>query len=266
MRIGVLPFALGCRFSDLVESWRAAEEAGFHSLWTIDHATPTADLRPAWEASSLLVAMAARTRMIRVGVMVFEVYLRHPFILASSVAVAQAVSGGRVRVGLGIGDKFSKVDHDALALPFPAFAERVRVLERCCTVLPALWRGETITEPALGLTDATLGPVEIDPPPIIVAGGNRSLIDVAVRHAEGWNFFTQQPDEFAARVDVVTEVETSTARQLPLQRSVYFFVDRIEGSLRDTVDNFERAGADEAVLAVVSPNRDVILDVARQLF
>lgn len=265
MRIGVLPFTLGCGFSELVDSWRAAEEAGFDSLWTIDHATPAPDLRPAWEASSLLVAMAARTQAIHVGAMVFEVGLRHPFILAGSIAVAQAVSGGRVRVGLGVGDKFSKVDHDALGLPFPEFAERARALERCCTVLPALWRGETVTEPLLGLTNAGLGPLEIEPPPIIVAGGNRHLIEVAVRHADGWNFFTQLPEEFAARARVVTEVETSTTRQAPLQRSVYLFVDRIVGDLRDTLDDFARVGADEAVLVVASPKREAILRVAQQL-
>jgi hypothetical protein len=94
MKIDVLPFPLGCGFADLQESWRAAEEAGFHTLWAIDHATPTPDLTPSWEGSSLLVAMAARTRSIPIGVLVFDVLLRHPFVLAGSIAVAQSVSGG----------------------------------------------------------------------------------------------------------------------------------------------------------------------------
>jgi alkanesulfonate monooxygenase SsuD/methylene tetrahydromethanopterin reductase-like flavin-dependent oxidoreductase (luciferase family) len=145
---------MGSAFADLMQSWQAAEEIGFDALWTIDHATSTADLWPAWEATSLLVAMAARTRTIPVGVLVFDVLLRHPFHVAGSVAVAQALSGGRVRVGLGVGDKFSRLDHDALRLPFPSFADRVRTLEACCAVLPALWRGETVTEPSLGMDQA----------------------------------------------------------------------------------------------------------------
>ena len=44
---------------------------------------------------------------------------------------------GRVRVGLGIGDEFTRLDHVALGLPFPPFAERVRILEACCRALPA---------------------------------------------------------------------------------------------------------------------------------
>ncbi len=57
MRLGVLPFAVGSAFADLIGSWRAAEDVGFDALWTVDHTTPTADFRPAWETSSLLVAL-----------------------------------------------------------------------------------------------------------------------------------------------------------------------------------------------------------------
>lgn len=265
MRIGILPFAVGASFFDLVRSWEAAEEAGFEALWTVDHATPTAELRPAWEASSLLVAMAARTRTTPVGVLVFDVLLRHPFQVAGSVAVAQALSGGRVRVGLGVGDKFSRLDHDALGLPFPPFAERVRILEACCTALPALWRGETVTEPFLGMKEVALGPVDIEPPPLIIGGGSRSLMDVAARHAYGWNLFTQDPDEFARRVEVLEAVEVQTGRREPLARSVYLFVDRAKRDVGDVLGDFAAAGAEEAMLVVVSPTRNAILELARQV-
>lgn len=265
MRVGVVPFPLGATFANLERSCQAAEETGFHALWTIDHATPTVDLRPAWEASSLLVAMAARTRTISIGVLVFDVLLRHPFIVAGAIAVAQTLSAGRVRVGLGIGDRFSQLDHEAIGVPFPSFAERVRFLEACCTVLPALWRGGTVSEPLLGLDEAALGPLGIAPPPLIVAGGSPRLMEVAARHAQGWNLFTQQPDEFAARVHDLAGVEASAGREEPLGRSVYFFVERVERDLRDVVEEFEAAGAEEAMLVVMNPSRDAILDVARKV-
>lgn len=265
MKLGVLPFPLGCGFADLMDSWQAAEDAGFHSLWAIDHATPAPDLTPAWEGSSLLVAMAAHTRSIPVGVLVFNVLLRHPFVLAGSIAIAQAASRGRVRVGLGIGDTFTRLDHQTLEVPFPSFEERVRILDSCCQVLPALWRGETVTEPLLGMREAALGHTAIDPPPIIVGGGNRKMIDVAVRHAQGWNLFTQEPEEFRRRVEVVAEVEEVLGRAEPLLRSVYFFIDRVERDLQSVLNEFRAAGAKEMMLVVMKPTGKSIHDLARHV-
>lgn len=265
MRIGVVPFPLGASFAGLEGSWRAAEEAGFDSLWTVDHATPTPDLRPTWEASSLLVAMAARTQTIPVGVLVFDVLLRHPFILAGSIAVAQAMSRGRVRVGLGVGDRSSRPIHGALDLPFPPFTERVQLLEAMCTALPALWRGETISDASLGLIEVGLGPVDVDLPPLIVGGKSLGLMEVAARHAWGWNVFTQEPEEFAKRAEMLAGVEAAAPHREPLQRSVYLFAERVKGDLRDTLKDFEAAGADEAMVVVMKPSRDAIFNFAQQI-
>jgi alkanesulfonate monooxygenase SsuD/methylene tetrahydromethanopterin reductase-like flavin-dependent oxidoreductase (luciferase family) len=265
VRVSVLPLPLGCAFADLDESWRAAEDSGFHGVWAIDHATATPELTPAWEATSLLVAMAARTRAIPIGVLVFDALLRHPFVLAGSVAVAQAVSGGRVRVGLGIGDEFSRLDHVALGLPFPPFAERVSILEASCRVLPALWRGETVTEPLLGLTDATFGPPKIEAPPIVVGGGSRRVIDVAARHAQGWNLFTQEPDTFASRLELLAHAEAAAGRAKPLSKSVYLFADRVDRELGGVLNDFETRGADEAILVVQKPSAASIRNLARQV-
>lgn len=265
MRIGVLPFSLGASFVDLETSWLAAEDAGFASLWTVDHATPTTNLHSAWEASSLLVAMAARTRSIRIGVMVFDALLRHPFIVAGSVSVAQALSGGRVTVGFGVGDNFSKLDHDALGLPFAPFRERAQFLEACCSAMPRLWRGESVTDPVLRLQDASLGAIEIMMPPLIVGGGRRALMEIAARHAQGWNLYTQYPETFAAKAAELENVAAATGLVGPLERSVYFFVERVNGDLRALLDDFAAAGADEAILVVMHPNRGTIAKLARQV-
>ena len=264
MRIGVLPAPLGCSFTDLEKSWRAAEETGFHALWAFDHATPTADLSPVWEASSVLVAMASCTTKIPIGILVFDVLLRHPFILAGSVAVAQAVSGGRIRVGLGVGDKFSQLDHQTLGIPFPPFAERVRVLDACCRTLPALWRGQSVTEPLLGLKNATLGSVNIAPPAVILGGGTRAVIETAVRHAQGWNLFTDDPEIFARRAAVLASVEASEGRGRRLSRSVYIIIDRLPRaiSVRRLLEEFEAAGAEEAMLVLLAAGEASVRELA----
>jgi len=197
--------------------------------------------------------------------MVFDALLRHPFIVAGSVAVAQALSGGRVQVGLGVGDKFSKLDHHALGVPFPPLTDRVRVVDACCTALPRLWRGESVSDALLGLKDAALGPIDIETPPLIIGGGSRALMEVAARHAQGWNLFTQEPEKFAAGVADLKTVVATSGRKEPLARSVYFFVERANRDLRVLVEDFEAAGADEAMLVVMRPNRDSIVSLARQV-
>jgi alkanesulfonate monooxygenase SsuD/methylene tetrahydromethanopterin reductase-like flavin-dependent oxidoreductase (luciferase family) len=208
--------------------------------------------------------MAARTRTIPVGVLVFDIFLRHPFMLAGAVAVAQAVSGGRVSVGIGIGDKFSMLDHAALSIPFPSFGERARFLEACCISLPRLWLGDTVTDPLLGLREAALGSAEEPPPSLIVGGGSRTLMELAVRYAQGWNLFTQDPETFAARVAVLAQIETAIDRREKLPRSVYFFVESAGRDLRKLVQAFEAVGADELMLVVRNPSAESILDLARQ--
>lgn len=242
-----MPFPLGASYPDLTDSWRAAEECGFQAVWTIDHMTPTEKLRPSWEASGLLVAMAASTRSIDVGVLVFDVMLRHPLVLAGSVAVAQAQSGGRARVGLGIGDAFSKADHDAMGIGFPRVAERVRHLDATITAL-----GHAIAE--AGVT----------PPELIVGGRSRTMLEAAVRHRAGWNLFTQDPDVFEVAALELEQLEAGMgAARLP--RSVYLFVDRLKGDPRDALREFEAGGAGEAMLVVMRPTRQAVFDLARRV-
>src|SRR6266511_4349752 len=106
--------------------------------------------------------MAGATSSIRLEVQVLNASLRHPFLLAGQLAVAQADSGGRLRVGLGAGSHhLARFDHAAVGIDFPPHRARVDRLGACCRVLPALWRGAVLDDPLLGLTGASLGPTGI---------------------------------------------------------------------------------------------------------
>ncbi len=162
MRIGVKPGQYGWSFDELVASWEVAETVGFDVLACFDHASSSPHGDRAWDAPTLLAAMAGRTRRIALGVCVVNASLRHPFLLAAELAVAQAASGGRVEVGIGAGSHyFARYDHEALGIRFPGFTERIGRLDACCRVLPALWRGEHVTDEASGLRDASLGTLGI---------------------------------------------------------------------------------------------------------
>ena len=253
MRIGVKPGQWGWNFDDLVACWRAAEEAGFEVVSCFDHVTAAPAGLAAWNAPSLLTAMAGVTERIALAVDVLNTSLRHPFLLAGQLGVAQAASGGRVEVGLGAGSyHLARFDHAALGRRFPLLAERRARLARCCELFPALWRGEEVTDAELGLSGASLGPLGIEPPPIIVGGTSEATMTIAVRHADGWNASVGDAAQFAGLASTVDALCGRLERERPLKKAAQVFVRDIDLRRgRQLVAELEAAGAADVVFILV---------------
>ncbi len=206
MRVGVKAGQWGWTFEDLRASWQIAEECGFHHISCFDHVSASPQPLASWDAPSLLVAMAGATTSIGLEVQVLNASLRHPFLVAGQLAVAQAASGGRLQVGLGAGSHhLARFDHAALGIDFPAHRERIERLAGCCWVLPALWRGEVVDDPALGLARASLGPTGIDPPSLFVGGSSEAVMRIPARLADGW-YAPAEPERFAELATRLDEV------------------------------------------------------------
>jgi alkanesulfonate monooxygenase SsuD/methylene tetrahydromethanopterin reductase-like flavin-dependent oxidoreductase (luciferase family) len=246
MRIGVKPGQWGWPFEELVASWRAAEEAGFAIVSCFDHVSAAPAGLAAWNAPSLLTAMAGVTERIALAVDVLNTALRHPFLLAGQLAVAQAASRGRVEVGLGAGSShLARFDHAALGRDFPPLAARRRRLARCCELFPALWRGEEVTDAELGLSAASLGPLGIEPPPIFVGGGAPETMVIAATVADGWNGVVADATRYAELVRRVDELCASSERERPLRKAAQVFVRDLEfDGARQLVTELEAAGAE----------------------
>src|SRR2546428_6254571 len=105
MKTDLLLIPMSARYRDMRAAAVAAEEAGFDGLWTWDHLRdPDADSGPGVpEAWTVLTALAEATRRISLGPLVLNVANRHPGVLANMAATLQAVSGGRLLLGLGAG-------------------------------------------------------------------------------------------------------------------------------------------------------------------
>lgn len=199
--------------------------------------------------------MAAETERISLAVHVLNAALRNPFLLAGQLAVAQAASGGRLEVGLGTGSAWARNDHQVASIPFPAFPERVARLEALCQVLPALWRGEEVTEEALGLRGASLGPLGMEVPPLIVGGQSDRVLEVAARHAQTWNGPGHDPEAFAeaaGRLDAACE---RVGCPSPVVREAQVFADRfVSGDgfrgLGEHLAQLEGAGAERVVVVL----------------
>ncbi len=177
MRIFVEP-QQGASYQQLLEVARATEAGGFDALFRSDHyLTMGGDGLPGpTDAWVTLAALARETSRIRLGTLVTSATFRHPGILAITVAQVDAMSGGRIELGLGAG--WYDGEHTAYGIPFPPLGERFERLEEQFEILTGLWTtpaGETFTFGGkhYQLTDspALPKPLQRPHPPLIVGGG-----------------------------------------------------------------------------------------------
>ena len=122
----------------------AAEEAGFDSVWVMDHlyqirgiGQPT---EPMLEAYTVLGAIAARTSITRLGTLVTGVTYRNPALLAKIVSTLDVVSSGRAI--LGIGAAWNEDEHRGYGFDFPPVRDRMERLEEAIQICQAMFREE----------------------------------------------------------------------------------------------------------------------------
>jgi alkanesulfonate monooxygenase SsuD/methylene tetrahydromethanopterin reductase-like flavin-dependent oxidoreductase (luciferase family) len=264
MRIGVKPGQWGWSFEELARSWQAAEEAGFDLIACFDHATAAPRHVASWDAPTVLAVMATQTRRVSLAVRVLNVCLRHPFLLAAQLAVAQAASGGRLDVGLGAGSTgLARQDHASLAIPFPALPDRMARLEATCRLLPALWRGERVNDESLELSDASLGPIGIALPRLVVGGASERAMAIAARYGDGLNLNTADPIAFEKHRLRLEDVCGHLRRERPIAVEAQLWARDLWPDPRSHLRAFEAAGA-EAVILVLDEERgpDKVLRLA----
>jgi F420-dependent oxidoreductase-like protein len=168
----------GATYQELLAVAQATEAGGFDAFFRSDHyltmgGTGLPGPTDAWVT---LGALARETSRIRLGTLVTSATFRLPGILAITVAQVDAMSGGRVELGLGAG--WYDGEHTAYGIPFPPLGERFERLEEQFQIIRGLWEtpeGETFgfdgTHYQLKDSPALPKPVQQPHPPIIVGGG-----------------------------------------------------------------------------------------------
>jgi alkanesulfonate monooxygenase SsuD/methylene tetrahydromethanopterin reductase-like flavin-dependent oxidoreductase (luciferase family) len=157
---------LECR--DLVQE---VEALGFDSYWTMDHPTSGMDC---W---TLLSALAVTTSTIRLGMAVNCIFYRSPTLLARMAADVDRLSGGRLILGLGIGNhekEFAK-----MGIPFLSVRERQEALAETLNIVEGLWGGTPFTYSGkyFQVREANVRPGPAQQPyvPILLAGGGERV-------------------------------------------------------------------------------------------
>lgn len=174
----------------IAEMARAAEEAGFGALYVTDHPMPgEAWLRKGGHHTLdpfvTLSFAAAATRLIRLQTHVLVLPYRNPFLVAKAAATLDALSGGRLTLGVSAG--YLESEFAALGVPF---ADRNRRTDEAIPALRAAWSGACVELAGDGFraegNRALPVPVQKPGPPIWVGGNSRRAIRRAVELGDGW--------------------------------------------------------------------------------
>ncbi|MEX0847528.1 MAG: LLM class flavin-dependent oxidoreductase [Ilumatobacteraceae bacterium] len=162
-----------------------AEAAGFGTAWVFDHfAGDVLTGSGMIECFTLLGALAASTERIGLGSLVVNVANRNPGVMALSAASVQAVSGGRLVLGLGAGaapDTWWSAEHRALGIHLaPTMARRHERLAGALDELDRLWADDRPDELAHFARPVLR-------PPVIVGVNSEPLARMAARRTDGLN-------------------------------------------------------------------------------
>jgi F420-dependent oxidoreductase-like protein len=172
----------------------AAEEAGFDSVWVMDHFYQLPPLggpdEPMLEAYTLLGALAARTRRVQLGTLVTGVTYRNPAILAKMVTTLDVISRGRAI--LGIGAAWYDVEHRGLGIDYPADRARLDMLEEAVQVCRAMFTDDDVSFTGahyrLDHARNLPRPVQTGGPKIMIGGGGeKRTLWLVARYADKCN-------------------------------------------------------------------------------
>ncbi len=201
----------------LAEIARTADEAGFTSLWVMDHffqiggSERRGGLGPAedemLESYSALSYLAGITKRATLGALVTGVVYRHPGILIKTVTTLDVLSGGRAY--FGIGAAWNERESRALGVPFPPVKERLERLEETLQIAKQMWSEDN--GPYNGrhfqLAETLCSPQPLSkphPPIMIGGGGEKKTLRLVAQYGDACNLFARMGlDTVRSKLDIL---------------------------------------------------------------
>jgi probable F420-dependent oxidoreductase len=274
MRIGIqLPeVEREVRWPEQLAIARAAEAAGFDSIWIGDHLLYRGDGRPErapWEAWTLLSALAAATDRVRLGPLVACAGFHPPGLIAKMAATVEEISGGRFVLGLGAG--WNEQEFRAFGIPYD---HRVSRFEESFAIVRGLLAGERVTLAGRfwQADDAVLLPPPARRVPLMVGSNGPRVLGITLPYVAAWNTWWDDYGNTVEGFAALDERISAAAREAgrppeDVERSACVLValdgggerpatpaappvtgppGRIAAHLRELAE----AGADEAILVV----------------
>ncbi|WP_086769433.1 LLM class flavin-dependent oxidoreductase [Streptomyces bobili] len=264
---GIMTAPMQVDHQDVLRVWREADTIPeIEHAWLFDHLMPIGGDPdgPAYESWTLLSALAAHTRRLRLGVLVTSNRFRPPAMLAKIATTVDIVSGGRLEFGIGAGSRpghpLARREYDAHGLPFHDAPHAVASLDEACTVIRRLWTEQEPfdfhgTHHHLTGAFGNPKPVQRPHPPILIGGRSSATLRVAAAHADVWNIPGGDIDDVVRRSALLDRYCTEIGRDpASVTRSIHLPVsyDR-PGLTRGAIGEATDAGFRHIVLGLPAP-------------
>ncbi|KUI26192.1 LLM class F420-dependent oxidoreductase [Mycobacterium sp. GA-2829] len=196
-------------FPTVIAQAREAEQAGFDSVFVMDHFYQLPGLgtpdQPMLEAYTALGALATATERIQLGTLVTGNTYRNPTLLAKAITTLDVISQGRAILGLGTG--WYELEHESLGYEFGTFTDRFNKLGEALQIILPMLEGErpTVDGSYYRVKDAMAEPRFRDHIPLMIGGsGEKKTIPLAARHFDHLNIIAGF-DELRRKVEVVKQ-------------------------------------------------------------
>ncbi len=270
------PSALSPKLGDIA---RAAEGAGYDSIWVMDHFFQIPMVGAAeldmLEAYTTLGYLAGQTSRVKLGALVTGVTYRHPGLLAKQVTTLDVLSGGRAY--LGIGAAWFDREHAGLGVPFPPLKERFQRLEEALQIVKQMWSEDN--GPYAGkhyqLAETLNVPQALSKPhpPILIGGsGEKKTLRLVAKYADACNIFGDSPDGIRRKLGILREHCDAVGRNYDeidktMIRPMGFGGGSSPDQVVQTLGEFAEAGVQtvlgallgvESMTAIETVGRDVI--------
>jgi len=203
-------------WESVVSVTRQAEELGFDSAWMVDHFYGLRDVSiteyfPVFEACIALAGLAALTKRIRLGTLVLCSPLRNPALVAKMFCTLDAISNGRIDLGIGAGWKRDELE--AYGYPFRPIRNRLDGLKDQLEIISRMFAtpgppGASYSGPTAHVEEAVNlpGPVHEPRLPIMVGGNGQNVTwRLAARYADELNLDNLSPSELASAMPIIRQ-------------------------------------------------------------
>jgi alkanesulfonate monooxygenase SsuD/methylene tetrahydromethanopterin reductase-like flavin-dependent oxidoreductase (luciferase family) len=277
---GIKTSPMHTSYPAILRTWQQADEVPeIEHAWLWDHMLPLTGPKdgPIFEGWTLLTALAAQTRRLRLGLLVTNNQIRQPAVLGKIASTLDVICGGRLVLGLGVGGTLpagtpltpdqhpGATEYLAYGLPVTTPAEGIGRLSETITIVRRMFSEDVFDFAGryftLTGTRNEPKPVQRPGPPVLVGGTGNRLLRLVAEQADLWNI-PGPPHaslEFVAERSRVLDQHCADIGRDPAEitRSVQMVITADDpAGVRGTIADLVGAGFGHIVLGVRPPAPD----------